>query len=64
MTLLLKSQRLIAAPRVEPGDVLACEDYDGSPVRVSVTGTQPVRDREQVVHGLAGLTPVTVRLLW
>lgn len=64
MTLLLKSQRLIAAPHIERGQVLECEDYDGTPVRVSVTSAQPVRDREQVVHGVAGLTPVTVRLLW
>ena len=64
MTLLLKSQRLIAAPRLSRGDVLDCEDYDGSRVSVSVTWAQPARDREQTVHGMAGLTPVTVRLLW
>lgn len=64
MTLLLKSQRLIAEPTVRRGDVLDCTDYDGSHVQVSVTYPEPIRDREQCVRGMAGLTPVTVRLLW
>ncbi len=64
MTLLLKSQRLLAEPTIARGQVLDCEDYDGSRVRVSVTWPEPVRGRELVVHGMAGLTPVTVRLLW
>lgn len=64
MTLLLKSQRLIAAPAVARGDVLDCTDYDGSAVKVSVTWPEPPREGEQTVHGMAGLTPVTVRLLW
>lgn len=64
MTLLLKSQRLIAKPTVARGDVLDCCDYDGSLVKVSVTWPEPVGDGEQVVHGMAGVTPVTVRLLW
>lgn len=64
MTLLLKSQRLLRQPTLARGDVLECTDYDGSVVRVSVTWPEPARDGEQTVHGMAGLTPVTVRLLW
>ncbi len=66
MTLLLKSQRLLAEPDISRGQVLECEDYDGTRVQLSVTWPEPIRerDREQVVHGMAGLTPVTVRLLW
>ena len=64
MTLLLKSQRLLAEPTVRQGDKLTCTDYDGTEVEVTVTWPEPAKHGAQCVHGMAGEKPVTVSLLW
>lgn len=64
MTLLLKSQRLIAEPDLARGQVLECEDRDGRRVPLEVTWPQPVQHDGRWVNGLTDAGPAVVWLTW
>lgn len=64
MTLLLKSQRLLAEPALKVGAVLDCEDRDGQVVQLRVTLLQPALLDGRWVNGTVGSTPAVVWLTW